>query len=82
MLFRSASWEKGLTYVAQGEITPGEYRDKLDGFIRRRTSAVMGLGNQASLRTAFAASAQYYKKGSGSGAAGGRRRTNGKKQDV
>ena len=78
----TASWEKGLTYVAQGEITPGEYRDKLDGFIRRRTSAVMGLGNQASLRTAFAASAQYYKKGSGSGAAGGRRRTNGKKQDV
>ena len=39
----TASWEKGLTYVANGDITPKEYMDKLEGFIRRRTSSVTGV---------------------------------------
>ena len=41
----TASWEKGLTYVAQGEITEQDYMVKLDGFIRRRTANVMNLNN-------------------------------------
>ncbi len=36
----TASWEKGLTYVANGQITPDEYMEKLEGFIRRRTGKV------------------------------------------
>ncbi len=42
----TASWEKGLTYVAEGQITPDEYMEKLENFIRRHTQAVMGLHNQ------------------------------------
>ena len=29
----TASWEKGLTYVAEGSITPQEYMDKLEHFV-------------------------------------------------
>ena len=36
----TASWEKGLTYVADGEITPDEYMQKLDHFIISRTEGV------------------------------------------
>lgn len=57
----TASWEKGLTYVAQGEITPEEYMEKLNGFVRRRTAAVMGLNNQAKLVKIFDAFAPNYK---------------------
>lgn len=36
----TASWEKGLTMVAQGDITSDEYMIKLKGFISRRTDYV------------------------------------------
>ncbi len=49
----TASWEKGLTYVSDGTITGDEYMDKLEGFVKRRTVAVMGLNNQAKLATLF-----------------------------
>ena len=45
----TASWEKGLTGVAEGNITADEYMEKLDGFVSRRTRAVMALRNQAGL---------------------------------
>ncbi len=59
----TASWEKGLTYVAQGSLTSEEYMVKLNGFIERRTDAVLKLNNQYSLRGYFDAAAAYYKKG-------------------
>ena len=46
----TASWEKGLTYVAEGSITPDEYMMKLDRFITNRTVGVKGLNNQYHLR--------------------------------
>ena len=46
----TASWEKGLTYVADGDITPDEYMRKLDHFIVSRTNGVKGLNNQYQLR--------------------------------
>lgn len=49
----TASWEKGLTYVAQGEITEQDYMVKLDGFIRRRTANVMNLNNGRQLISLF-----------------------------
>ena len=36
----TASWEKGLTYVAEGSITTEEYMVKLENFIKRRTDVV------------------------------------------
>lgn len=57
----TASWEKGLTYVAEGSITSDEYMEKLTNFIKSRTSGVLGLNNQYLLRGQFDKAAQYYK---------------------
>ena len=72
----TASWEKGLTGVAEGTITEEEYMEKLRGFIARRTSAVKGLYNQGQLRLLYDEAAKYYKKPpeKAEKAAGGRRR--------
>ncbi len=59
----TASWEKGLTYVAEGSVTEEEYMQKLEKFVADRTNGVRSLNNQNMLRQAFDASAQYYKKG-------------------
>ena len=61
----TASWEKGLTYVAEGSITPQEYMEKLERFIRAWTQGVLGLRNQLMLKQFFDAAAQYYQKGTG-----------------
>ncbi len=58
----TASWEKGLNYVAEGTITPDEYMEKLEGFVKRRTVAVMGLNNQTKLVKMFNEFAGNYKK--------------------
>ncbi len=58
----TASWEKGLTYVAEGSITPQEYMVKLEHFIESRTSGVLGLNNQYMLRSYFQQAASFYKK--------------------
>lgn len=59
----TASWEKGLNYVADGDITPDEYMMKLETFIRSRTQGVLGLNNQYLLRGCYDNVAQFYKKG-------------------
>lgn len=58
----TASWEKGLNYVAEGSITSEEYMMKLENFVKSRTSGVMGLQNQFLLKQFFDAAAQYYQK--------------------
>lgn len=58
----TASWEKGLSYVAEGSITEDEYMVKLEDYITKRTDAVKGLNNQYQLRTYFDYAAQFYKK--------------------
>lgn len=58
----TASWEKGLNYVANGDITPEEYMQKLDHFIISRTNGVKGLNNQYQLRSCYDKTAQFYKK--------------------
>ena len=57
----TASWEKGLTYVAEGQITSDEYMVKLENFIASRTNGVMGLNNQSQLRHCYTKASQYYK---------------------
>ena len=61
----TASWEKGLTYVADGDITSDEYMKKLDDFVSRRTLAVKGLNNQYQMRACYDKAAQFYKKPAG-----------------
>lgn len=58
----TASWEKGLTYVANGEITPEEYMDKLTYFVRSRTEQVLNSRQHYAMRPYFEAAAAYYKK--------------------
>ena len=58
----TASWEKGLNYVADGNIGEKEYMEKLESFVRQRTAGVLELNNQSQLRAAYAHVAQYYKK--------------------
>ena len=58
----TASWEKGLTGVAEGSITTEEYMNKLNGFVARRTNAVKSLNNQYQLKQCYDYAAQFYKK--------------------
>lgn len=58
----TASWEKGLTYVAEGDITPEEYMGKLEHFIQSRTQGVLGLNNQYELRACYDRAAGFYTK--------------------
>ena len=59
----TASWEKGLTYVADGKITPDEYMGKLLNFIQGRTAQVLQNNHSYILRNNFHVAADYYKKG-------------------
>ena len=58
----TASWEKGLTYVAEGSITPDEYMEKLEHFVAGRTYGVLRLNNQYQLREYFNAAGRNYTK--------------------
>ncbi len=58
----TASWEKGLTYVAEGTVTSDEYMEKLKAFVRKHTENVKGLNNQSALNIKFSKAAKYYKK--------------------
>ena len=57
----TASWEKGLNYVAEGSITELEYMDKLEHFVRLRTRQVEDSNIQPYLRQFFDAAAVNYK---------------------
>ena len=69
----TASWEKGLTYVAEGSITSEEYMGKLENFVTRHTVNVKQLRNQFQLKSSFDASAPYYRKASSTRSRTGKR---------
>lgn len=58
----TASWEKGLTLVADGNITSDEYMVKLTDFVGRRTNIVKQLNNQGVLWRQFQDASVNYKK--------------------
>ena len=58
----TASWEKGLTYVAEGSVTEEEYMQKLDKFVTQRTNIVKQNNFQYQLRQSFDQIAPYYQK--------------------
>ena len=57
----TASWEKGLTYVANGEITSEEYMGKLEHFVRSRVEQVQNSRQHYAMRPYFEAAAAFYK---------------------
>ncbi|MCM1251710.1 MAG: DNA topoisomerase [Clostridium sp.] len=61
----TASWEKGLTLVADGSISADEYMVKLDDFVTRRTNIVKQMNNQSALNARFRYASQFYKNKDG-----------------
>ena len=57
----TASWEKGLTGVADGTISEEEYMTKLSDYVTEKTNLVKRVQNADSLTRYFKAAAQYYK---------------------
>ena len=58
----TASWEKGLTQMAEGQITEDFYMQKLETFITAKTRNVLAADYRQALRPCFDASAKFYKK--------------------
>jgi DNA topoisomerase-3 len=58
----TASWEKGLTGVAEGTISEKEYMDKLDDFVSKRTNLVKQNDYRNLLRSRFDYVSMNYKK--------------------
>ncbi len=56
----TASWEKGLTYVADAKISSEEYMQKLSGFIHTRTDYVKQTDYRQALRLRFDETAPFY----------------------
>ena len=57
----TASWEKGLTGVATGNISTEEYMTKLSSFIVNLTAGVKNKNNQYDLNRCFQQVAVHYK---------------------
>ena len=49
----TASWEKGLTQVAEGQITGQEYMEKLESYVTRMTEKVKNSNITSALNSAF-----------------------------
>lgn len=49
----TASWEKGLSMIAEGSIDSKEYMDKLEHFVGRKVLSVINLNNQYCLIKAY-----------------------------
>ncbi len=56
----TASWEKGLTFVSDGEITEDEYMVKLKDFIEKKVALTRGVNNQRIINSAFQKIAPFY----------------------
>lgn len=58
----TASWERGLTFVAEGSVTKEEYMEKLETYVSALTNGVKNLNNQSYLYPLFDKASSYYKK--------------------
>ncbi len=56
----TASWEKGLSYVAEGSITQDEYMAKLDAFVSGKVNAVKNINNRYIVPQAYREIASHY----------------------
>ena len=60
----TASWEKGLSGVADGKISSEDYRDKLSKFVTAKTNEVKSRYNSDGLDDVYMHISGYYKKSS------------------
>ena len=58
----TASWEKGLTGVADGTISEAEYTAKLSDYVTKYTNYVKGVKNQNQMHVIFDKTKPYYTK--------------------
>nr|MBP3599069.1 type IA DNA topoisomerase [Eubacterium sp.] len=56
----TASWEKGLGGVSEGDISEKEYMDKLTGFVRLQVGKVKETNNMSQLRSYYNMAKEYY----------------------
>ena len=61
----TASWEKGLTGVADGSISKEEYTSKMNSYVINNTELVKKLDNQYKITYIFDQTKPYYEKGAG-----------------
>ena len=76
----TASWEKGLGYVADGKVTPEQYTETMDGYVSKWTNYVKGVHNETQMVPMYNEAAAFYKARTVTGHAGGsgKRRPSGK----
>ena len=61
----TASWEKGLEGVAEGQISKQEYTDKMTTFVTKYTNLVKQIQNQNGITGVFDKTKGFYAKGGG-----------------
>ena len=61
----TASWEKGLEGVAEGQISKQEYTDKMTTFVTKYTNLVKQIQNQNGITGVFEKTKVFYAKGGG-----------------
>lgn len=61
----TASWEKGLEGVAEGQISKQEYMDKMTTFVTKYTNLVKQIQNQNGITGVFDKTKVFYAKGGG-----------------
>lgn len=61
----TASWEKGLEGVAEGQISKQEYTDKMTTFVTKYTNLVKQIQNQNGITGVFDKTKIFYAKGGG-----------------
>ena len=57
----TASWEKGLTGVADGSISKEEYTSKMNNYVIKNTNNVKTLNNSSYLLRFFNEASKFYK---------------------
>ena len=56
----TASWEKGLTLVAEGSITADEYMKKMTDYVKKYTDGIKGFNNSKALIAQYNKAKEYY----------------------
>lgn len=77
----TASWEKGLTFVAEGHVGSEEYMEKLNRFVSKNTEAVKrSTGYQSMIRDRYAINAPFYQNSMAKSTGGRSRKSSSRKK--
>lgn len=67
----TASWEKGLGYVADGKVTSKQYTETMDSYVTKWTNYVKEVHNEDQMKPYYDYAASFYKARTVTGKAGG-----------